>query len=89
MDQLYCVKCKNTKSNTDFKTNARSSTGYYKTCNSCWKPKQWNREKQIQSGKKYRDNNPEKLKLKYKLQSQKPQRIIMSIRTETEKRIKK
>ena len=77
-EELYCIKCKTTKSNSEFRTTKRSSTGYYKTCNTCWKPTQWNKQKQMESEKKYRCNNPEKIKLKYKLQSQKPQRIIKS-----------
>ena len=46
LSDIYCVKCKTYKTNCNFRTNSRSSTGYFKTCNSCWKPTEWNKEKQ-------------------------------------------
>lgn len=49
-----------------FRSNKKSTTGYFKTCNDCWKPKQWNSEKQKAAEKKYVSNNPEKMRAKWK-----------------------
>lgn len=75
---IYCVKCKLIKVNTEFRTNARSLTGYFKTCNNCWKPVEWNKDKQHIAEKKYVTNNPEKIREKNKRMSKLPQRIIRS-----------
>ncbi len=63
---LMCDKCLMTKPCTSFKSTARSKTGYFKTCNDCRKPKEWNKEKQKASEKKYVQNNPDKLRAKWK-----------------------
>lgn len=66
LNDIFCVKCKTYKSTCNFRTNSRSKTGYFKTCNACWKPKEWNKEKQHESEKRYREKNPDKLREKYK-----------------------
>ena len=73
---IYCKKCKIYKSTLEFRKTARSKTCYYNTCNSCWKPTIWNKEKQKQAELKYVKNNPDKIKEKNKKQSQKLERKI-------------
>ncbi len=59
-----CKICNKSKSLSNFKTAPRSKDGLFKTCNDCWKPREWNRDKQKQSYKKYRQNHIEKLREK-------------------------
>ena len=73
---ILCVVCKTSKLNSEFKTSAKSTTGHYKTCNSCWKPREWNSDKQKLSEKKYVTNNPEKLRAKWRKSALNPTRII-------------
>lgn len=57
---ICCILCNTIKSSTNFKT-----------CNDCWKPIEWNNDKQIISGKKYVLNNRDKIKQKWRNDSKK------------------
>jgi hypothetical protein len=59
------------KQNTSFKPTKKSKTGYFKTCNECWKPREWNSDKQKSAEKKYVQNNPDKLRIKWKKKGEK------------------
>jgi hypothetical protein len=59
-----------------FRKAPRSSDGYYKTCNTCWKPIEWNKDKQKISEKKYRENNREKIKEKDNLPKNKIRALL-------------
>lgn len=80
----YCYKCNSEKDVVNFKTNKLSLDGYYNTCNDCWKPREWTKEKERESHKKYALNNPEKIKEKYKRQAQ---NINRKLRSSMNKRI--
>ncbi len=71
-----CQLCKTLKSFTNFRTYSRSKSGFYKTCNDCWAPTKWNKEKQKESEKKYVKNNPDKMRQKWQRASKNPNRII-------------
>ena len=60
-----CDTCLVDKDISDFKETSRSIDGHYNKCKSCWKPTEWNKEKQKASEKKYVENNPDKMKLKW------------------------
>jgi hypothetical protein len=60
-----CNTCLVKKNISDFKETSRSIDGHYNKCKSCWKPTEWNKDKQKASEKKYVENNPEKMKLKW------------------------
>lgn len=76
--QKQCSTCHNIKDISSFRKNAISNDGYFNKCNDCWKPREWNKEKQKQSEKKYIQNNPDKLREKYKRQGNKIHRRIRS-----------
>lgn len=61
-----CNTCLIEKPIADFKQTQKSNDGYFHKCKSCWKPTEWNKEKQKASEKKYVQNNPEKMKAKWK-----------------------
>jgi hypothetical protein len=61
-----CKICNKSKPVSTFKKAPRSKDGLFKTCNDCWKPKEWNNDKQKQSYKKYRQNHLEKFREKEK-----------------------
>jgi len=61
-----CKVCNESKSSSEFRPTKKSSTGYFKTCNSCWKPIKWNKAKQKLSEKKYVAANKDKIKAKWK-----------------------
>ena len=65
----FCKLCNKNKEVVHFKSTNKSSDGYYHTCNECWKPKEWNKEKERESHRKYAIKNPDKIKEKYKRQS--------------------
>lgn len=73
---IICEKCKESKLSSNFKTTSKSTTGFYKICNSCRKPTTWNKEKQKASEKKYVLANPEKIREKWKKAAERPNRII-------------
>jgi hypothetical protein len=85
INELYCIKCKSYKSNNEFRKTCRSNSGYYNTCKSCWKPVEWNKEKQRIAEQKYVKNNPDKIKEKNKRQSQS---INKKIKNRIQKRIR-
>ncbi len=74
--QKTCLKCNINKAISEFKTTKRSKDGYYHTCIQCLPPIQWNKEKQKLSEKKYIENNKEKIREKWKRDSQKINRKI-------------
>lgn len=80
-----CNTCLIEKSLSEFKQTKKSNDGHYHKCKSCWKPVEWNKEKQKASEKKYVQNNPEKIRLKWKRDSTK---INRRIRDSLNKRIK-
>lgn len=51
-DTRACSKCGIIKTYANFRKTAKAKTGYYKTCNDCWAPRQWTREKQRESQRK-------------------------------------
>lgn len=63
-----CTRC--------LRTTQRSKTGFFKTCNSCWKPRVWNKEKQKESEKKYIAKNIEKVRKKWQKAGKQPNRIL-------------
>lgn len=73
-----CYKCNILKDIVEFKTTARSKDNHFNICISCIKPRQWNKEKQKLSEKKYIKNNPDKIREKWKIQGRKINRIIRS-----------
>jgi hypothetical protein len=79
-----CLKCFIEKSINEFHSTNKSKDGHFHTCKTCWKPKEWNKEKQKASEKKYVTKNPEKIKEKNRLQSQK---INRRLRNSLNKRI--
>ena len=74
--EKQCTTCNITKPIDKFKTNAKSSDNYYYKCNDCWKPIEWNKEKQKQSEKKYVDSHKDKIKEKWKKQRKQINRRI-------------
>ncbi len=74
--ELYCIKCNNSKPSSMFRTNKKSTTGYFKTCIDCCKPSVISKEKQKEYEARYRSKYPEKIKAKYKRQGQKLQKRI-------------
>lgn len=73
-----CSICHIIKDISLYRPNSRSNDGYFNKCNDCWKPREWNKEKQKQSEKKYIQNNPDKLREKYKRQGKRIHRRIRS-----------
>lgn len=73
-----CYKCNILKDIIHFKTTARSKDNHYNTCISCTKPRQWNKEKQKMSEKKYIEKNPDKIREKWRIQGKKINRVIRS-----------
>jgi hypothetical protein len=61
-----CTQCFKSISISNFKTNKRYKDGHYNVCNSCWRPREWTKEKQKLAEKKYCENNKEKLRNKWK-----------------------
>ena len=61
-----CNTCNNLKALTDFGTCAKSKDNHFHRCKQCCKPRQWTKEKQKISEKKYCANNKEKLQEKWK-----------------------
>jgi hypothetical protein len=65
VEKKKCDTCLVIKDISDFKETAIAIDGHYNKCKSCWKPIEWNKEKQHASEKRYVQNNPEKMKLKW------------------------
>ena len=80
-----CNTCLQEKTISEFKKTNKSADGYFSKCSTCWKPREWNKEKQKLSEKKYIENNKEKIKAKWKKDGQK---INRRIRDSLNKRIK-
>lgn len=59
-----CKVCMEEKHISMFRKAPRSSDGYFKTCNECWKPIKWNTNKQKASERKYREKHKDKIKTK-------------------------
>lgn len=78
VENKICNTCGINKSIAEFKPTARSQDGHYHKCNACWKPREWNKEKQKRSEKKYCDKNKSKLQAKWKNDGQKLNRKIKS-----------
>lgn len=76
--QKQCNTCYIIKEISSFRKNTISNDGYFNKCNDCWKPREWNKDKQKQSEKKYIKNNPDKIREKYKKQGKKIHRRIRS-----------
>ncbi len=64
-----CNVCKLEKTLKQYKINLKSNDNFSNICIDCSPKNEWTVEKQRASEKKYRDNNPEKMKEKYKKQS--------------------
>ncbi len=73
---IICTSCKKELPISEFRKNARAKNGVFNTCNMCWKPREWNKEKQKASERKYTQANPEKIKEKNKRQGQRLQRRV-------------
>jgi hypothetical protein len=76
--EKQCSICHIIKDISSFRKNTISNDGFFNKCNDCWKPREWNKEKQKQSEKKYIANNPDKIKEKYRRQGKKIHRRIRS-----------
>ena len=72
----YCSVCNTLHPITQFKKTLKSKDGYYNICINCWKPTEWNSDKQKASGKRWCERNKEKVRIKLKNRSQKQQFII-------------
>lgn len=64
-----CTVCNLEKSLKQYKTNLKSNDNFSNICIDCSPKSEWTVEKQRISEKKYRLNNPDKIKEKYKKQS--------------------
>ena len=73
-----CNTCITSKSISEFRKTKKSADGHFNKCNACWKPREWNKEKQKLSEKRYCEKNKEKLKEKWKRDGQKLNRKIKS-----------
>lgn len=71
-----CHKCELELATSEFAINLRSIDNLSHICNNCKPKSTWTVEKQRESNKKYRVANPEKMKEKYKRQSQNPSRRL-------------
>lgn len=67
--EKICNTCNLVKKILLFKSSKKSKDGYYHKCNDCWKPREWNAEKQKISERKYVETHPEKIREKYKRQA--------------------
>ena len=74
-----CSKCNVEKSLIGFKINRKSQDNMSHMCIECLPKNNWTKEKQRISEKKYRTNNPEKMKEKYKKQGQNINRRVRDI----------
>ena len=74
--EKMCNTCNQVKHIEYFRTNAKSNDGYYHKCKDCWKPIEWNKEKQKQSERKYVENNKDKMREKWKRQGKQINRRI-------------
>jgi len=64
-----CTACEKEKKLTEFKVNRKSVDNFFHVCIECMPKSNWTKEKQHISEKKYRMNNPNKMKEKYKKQA--------------------
>jgi len=64
-----CTICKLEKTLKQYKINLKSNDNFSNICIDCSPKSTWTIEKQREYGKKYYDNNPDKMKEKYKKQS--------------------
>ena len=69
LKEKLCILCNITKDIVLFKPTKKSKDGYYHKCNDCWKPCEWNSDKQRQAHRKYVETHREKVREKYKRQS--------------------
>jgi len=74
--EKVCNTCNLSKKIALFKTNKKSKDGYYHKCNDCWKPREWNREKERISQRKYIETHREKVREKYRRQGLKINRRV-------------
>lgn len=65
-----CTTCNLTKSFGEFRINRKSNDNLTHSCLQCLPKNNWTNEKQHESEKKYRMNNPDKMKEKYKKHGQ-------------------
>ena len=63
-----CNTCSVIKDISLFKSNKKSKDGYYHKCNDCWKPREWNAEKERNSQRKYIETHRDKIRDKYRRQ---------------------
>jgi hypothetical protein len=73
-----CFTCYKDKKLSEFRVNRKSDDNFYNICIECSPKNNWTVEKQRVSETKYRTNNPEKMKAKYKKQSLQINRNVRS-----------
>jgi len=71
-----CTTCNVLKTYNEFRINRKSCDNLSHICIQCLPTNNWNIDKQRASEKKYRINNPEKMKEKYRKQSQNMNRRV-------------
>lgn len=79
-----CKVCNKSQPTDLYKKAPRSKDGLFRTCNDCWKPREWTIEKQRQSYKIYRKKHPDKIREKenrpeYRLRTLLRNRIRMAL----------
>jgi hypothetical protein len=65
-----CNTCNKLKSLADFGTCSKSNDKHFHRCKECQKPREWTKDKQKLSEKKYCNNNKEKLQEKWRKRSE-------------------
>jgi hypothetical protein len=76
IEEKTCNTCNLVKKISLFKSSKKSTDGYFHKCSDCWKPREWNAEKQKISERKYIETHPEKIREKNKRQALKINRRI-------------
>lgn len=71
-----CNTCNMSKNISDFRKCAKSNDSHYHRCIACCKPREWTKEKQKLSEKRYCERNKEKIQAKWKKRAQQIQSII-------------
>jgi len=78
IQEKTCNTCNLVKKIVFFKSSKKSKDGYFHKCSDCWKPREWNAEKQKISEKKYVEAHPDKIREKNKKQALNINRRIRS-----------
>jgi hypothetical protein len=76
LEEKLCSTCNIVKNIALFKSNKKSKDGYFYKCNDCWKPREWNAEKEKISQRKYVETHRDKVREKYRLQGLKINRRV-------------